>query len=592
MPTLLYCREGEVLAQIDPATFEKDIEAIRGIPGRAYDCAKKSWVLPLNSAKDILETAKKCGWNVDTYVDFLLLEKMNAGEKLRELSACKESAKIPFAPIVSVLRPFQKSGVAYALATKCCLIADDMGLGKTLQAIATVELSNSYPVVVICPATLKFNWEREFKKWLGSTRRVVVLSGRARNSADFAGADVVIANYEIVAVTEKKVVKSDITGARPRTVEYYPVAQYIAQEFLPRAVVFDESHYLKNQKSKRSQACIELASTAEYCLALTGTPVLNRPVELVAQLKAIRTFDKVFGTYSAFVARYCGAQRVSRRFYGRVRSWFDVSGSSNLEELNEKLRASCMVRRMKTEVLTELPEKQRTVIPFCLSDKHKAEYLHAEADLISYLGLMNFEDIARVASAEGLLKLEVLKQIAARGKMSAVIQWVEDFLESGEKLLLFGTHTEFIEQVHAYFGHIVCRKITGSDSQEERKISEEYFQDKSSPVKLLVCNIKAAGVGLTLTAASNVAFFELGWTPADHDQAEDRCHRIGQNNPVTAWYLVAAETIEEAIIDLIDSKRAVVDSAANGRVCSDINSPAAELLKTLLKRSKKNGLAI
>jgi hypothetical protein len=184
---------------------------------------------------------------------------------------------------------------------------------------------------------------------------------------------------------------------------------------------------------------------------------------------------------------------------------------------------------------------------------------------------------ARAERARQLVKIEALKSTAARGKLEAVARWVEDFLESGEKLVLFGWHREIVDTLAERFG---APKITGDTSTEDRQAAVDCFQGNPD-TRLLVCNVRAGGVGLTLTASSNVGFCELGWTPAEHDQAEDRCHRIGQRDSVNAWYLLAEDTIDTQIHALIEKKRAVVEAATEGvteTAGTDVLSDFKELL--------------
>jgi len=225
------------------------------------------------------------------------------------------------------------------------------------------------------------------------------------------------------------------------------------------------------------------------------------------------------------------------------------------------------VRRVKADVLPQLPAKRQVVVPVSLTNE--AEYRLAERDVVEWLrsqplDLSELESkIAATLRAERLAQLGTLQRLAARGKLAAAVAWIHDFLESGEPLVVFARHVEVHQAVLARFPDAL--HLVGSDSLQAREASIAAFQEPGGP-QLIVCATRVAGQGITLTRASNVAFLELEWTPAMHDQAEDRCHRIGQRDAVTAWYLLAAKTIDETMARLIQSKRAHVSAVTDGRM--------------------------
>lgn len=342
-----------------------------------------------------------------------------------------------------------------------------------------------------------------------------------------------------------------------------------------KVVVFDESHYLKNKKAQRTVAALNLVEEIRYRLLLTGTPIVNRPVELVSQLNIMGRL-KEFGGFWQFVQRYCGAEY--------TRFGLDVSGAQNLKELNERLRGNCLIRREKKEVMKELPDKRKVTMPIEIDNRK--EYNQAEEDLIEWVGNNALKDKAflesiahlpweererrmgewqmdaekRAERAEYLVRIEALKQLTAKGKMKQAKEWISDFIESGEKLVVFATHKAVVNEIAQEFK---CRKIMGDTPAIERQKAVEDFQNNPD-TKLIILNIKAGGVGLTLTASSNVLFLEYPWTPADLEQAIDRTHRIGQKNAVTAWFLVGQDTIDEEILDLLGIKERVVSKTTNG----------------------------
>jgi len=425
------------------------------------------------------------------------------------------------------LHPFQRAGVRYAVERRRTFIADEQGLGKTVQALAALELERAFPAAVVCPASMKLTWERESLHWLPN-RTVAVLDGRADAAWTTAAedAEIVVLNYDILSAHADRLAARGV-----------------------RALVFDESHYVKNPGARRTKAAIELVRRLPddaLRLALTGTPVLNRPEELITQLRVLGRLGE-FGS---------GA-RLSRRFR--------AAGSD--DRLHWNLRARCYVRRTKRQVLPQLPSKRHDTVPILLSNEQ--EYRLAEQDVIAWLQTLPLDlrsidaKVAAALRAEQLVRLNNLRQLAARGKLSTALAWIADFLESGEPLVAFAEHVATQRTVIERFPGAV--HIFGADSTVNRQRAVDAFQREDGP-QLIVCSMKAASQGLTLTRASNVAFLELDWTPARHDQAEDRLHRIGQDSAVTAWYLLAPNTIDETMAELLQRKRGLIDAVTDGQV--------------------------
>ncbi|HWI22312.1 MAG TPA: DEAD/DEAH box helicase [Baekduia sp.] len=419
------------------------------------------------------------------------------------------------------LQPFQWAGVRYALRARQLFIADEQGLGKTVEALATLEADDAYPAIVVCPASLKLNWERETARWLPHRDVAVVAPGMAVPPA----ADIVVINYELVSRHE---------GALKR--------------IHAKALVVDESHYCKNPRAKRTQAVRRVAQDMRPTalkLALTGTPVLNHADELISQLRVIGRLGD-FGSGARF----------SKQFEGE-----------DLEErVHWHLRRRCFVRRLKKDVLPQLPAKRQVVVPISLSNE--PEYRLAEKDVIAWLREQPLDlkelnaKIAATLRAQRLAQLGTLQRLAAAGKLHSALAWIHDFLASGEPLVVFARHVDIQNAVVERFPDAL--HLLGADNVQRREAAVNAFQQPDGP-QLIVCATRVAAQGITLTRASNVAFLELEWTPALHDQAEDRCHRIGQEDAVTAWYLLAADTIDETMAKLIQSKRATVGAVTDGR---------------------------
>ena len=456
-----------------------------------------------------------------------VLEQLRAEHRLAAGSVRRSRATAgePIEPAATALggelAPFQWAAVDYALRARRVFLADEQGLGKTVEALAALEADGAYPAIVVCPASMKLNWEREAQRWLPH-RSVAVIHGRC---AVPPRGDITIVNYEIVAAHRQAL-------ARPRA----------------RAIVVDESHYCKNPSAKRTHAVRALAASVApdgLRLALTGTPVLNHADELIAQLRVIDRLSD-FGSGARF----------SAQFRGRLSE----------ERLHWHLRRHCFVRRLKADVLPQLPAKRQVVVPMALTND--SEYRLAERDVIAWLRTQPLDlstlnaKIAATLRAQRLAQLGTLQRLAARGKLAAALAWIDDFLASGEALVVFARHIEVQHAVLQRFPDAL--HLMGEDTLAARDASIAAFQRPDGP-PLIVAATRVAAQGITLTRASNVAFLELEWTPAMHDQAEDRCHRIGQHDAVTAWYLLAASTIDETMARLIQSKRATVAAVTDGR---------------------------
>ena len=540
----------------------KLVQLMKKIGGGKWNPDTKSWIFALTSATQLIAALP------DFYISPAITESINNQRQAVAASQAAQTA-LQVTGLGGELHPFQRAGVAYALWARQCFIADEPGLGKTIQALATIHAALAYPALVVCPASLKLNWEKEALHWLPEGKTVALIQGASHQK--FIG-DLLIINYEILGIHQKAL-----------------------QAYGLKAIVLDESQAVKNYRAQRTKTAKEIAENIEIRLCLTGTPVLNRPQELISQLQVLGRLDDV-GGFNHFIHRYCNAKQTE---YG-----WDLSGAANLEELNDKLRSTCYIRRKKADVLGELPAKQRAIIPVEISNRK--EYKHAEKDLIAWLRARASEDKTflisikhlspkeqkklkqqradsteeRARRALQLVRIEALKQLTAKGKLIAVQEWIESFLETGEKLLVFAYHNEIVEKLAKHFN---APSITGDTPFNMRQTTVENFQINTE-CKLLILNLQVGGVGLTLTAASNVAFVELGWTPAVMDQATDRTHRIGQQNQVTAWYLLAANTIDEQIDALIERKRLVVNATTDGNLHTSNVSILNELIEHLLQK--------
>jgi SNF2 family DNA or RNA helicase len=277
-------------------------------------------------------------------------------------------------------------------------------------------------------------------------------------------------------------------------------------------------------------------------------------------------------SFWAYVHQYCAAKN--------TRWGWDFSGASNTEELHRLLSDTIMIRRLKKDVLKDLPPKIKTVLPLEMEDKVAREYRYAESNLIEWLQSKEGKKAAeRAQMSETLVRIEKLKQLAFQAKKKSVLAWIDEFYETGEKLVVFCTHKTTVEELKTRYKE-VCVVLDGSTSMKDRQKAVDDFQNNPE-VKIFIGNLNAAGVGITLTASSNVAFVELGWSPGLHSQASDRCHRIGsKGDSINTYYLIAEDTIEEEIAALLDKKMKVLDQVLDGKETED-ESLLCELLDRL-----------
>lgn len=521
-----YQQTGELAVKITFPFNPKDVDQVKSLPGRRFhnEGTSKYWTAPLE-----LSTAEKLrDWG------FLLDEKLEEYIQKMNTPATTvddmEGMNIP--GLRMQLFPFQQRGVSFIENRNGrALVADEMGLGKTAQALAWLQLHPELrPAIVVVPASLKLNWKKEAEMWMDCPN-VQILTGTTPTMPIIG--EILVINYDILD-------------------EWVETLQSVR----PQVLITDECHYYKNNSAQRTKAVKRLGKGIRHIIALSGTPIVNRPVEAYNALRLIDS--QLFPSFWTYAQKYCGARHNG---YG-----WDFNGATNTEELHDKLAKSVMIRRLKKDVLTDLPDKLRSFLPMELDNER--DYQRAEQDFIGFIREQKGREAALKASnAEALAAIEGLKQLAVAGKMKQAIDWIRDFIEVDGKLVVFAVHKFVIDRLIQEFGDIAV-KVDGSVGMDKRQEAVDQFQNNDK-VRLFVGNIKAAGVGLTLTASSNVAFLELPWTPGDLTQAEDRIHRIGQHYSVTIHYLLASGTIEERIARLIDRKRKVLDSVLDGQVTEE-----------------------
>lgn len=540
----------------------------RDCPACAAAVFKHWWT---NSAKVV---RKMDGALLDSGAERILQEHDQVVEASHASAA---DIEIPAPPGLNYY-PFQKAGIAYirdAPWPRRVLLSDEMGLGKTCQAIGYMNLEGIGTAVVVCPANLRINWLRELERWLVEPRNIHVVDSNDLPKPD---AEIVIINYD-------RLINPEMHEA--------------LMGWVWDLLICDESHAVKTPDAKRTVAVLGrpankkkqqealegLIHRARCFLPLTGTPLLNRPIELWTLVHALD--PETFNDRMQFGKRYCAGHKRkigwNKKTQQPLMAW-DFHGASNLEELQDKLRGRCMVRRLKADVLPELPPKRREIIVLDpkTARKELAEQLglwnkvhgHTFAKLQTELQLAAQDVDDKDAYAAVVARLDAHLEIAfeemsetrklvAVAKIPAVIDHLHTLLDVYEipKVVCWVHHHEVVDELMEHFGKLAVN-IDGRVTPKDRQIAVDVFQ-KDREILLMVGGIRAAGEGITLTAASHEVFAETDWTPARNVQAEDRCHRIGQQNSVLIQYLVFDRSLDAMIAKMQIYKQAIADRVLN-----------------------------
>lgn len=561
--------------------------------------------------------------------------------KSRAYEASRATSADIEVPTLLPLYPFQKGGVQWIENLRGqAIVADDMGNGKTAQVLGyLVRHPESLPALVICPATLRANWCKEVVKF--TRFKPLLLSSKTSlkpfqklgmmevSLSPQPGFEIVVMNYDLLGSETprawvKLLVKGDLSvvpelkaagayalkmlqkaydrSSKPEvqarlldviraielqgeranrrrfvktTINGIPIQEFIKFGF--KTLICDESHYIKDFRAQRTQAVLDLARKIGSTVCLTGTPLLNRPVELYSQISIVN--PRIFPKFADFANRYCAPKK--NRF------GIDYSGASNLDELERILRSEVMIRRTKEEVLPELPPKVRVTIPMIIEkgmDLYRRESKSSLEQLVkikqereAWKSLMDSKSDeerriflaghAEEAAAQNRLtsvairEIEKMKLLAVKAKLPQAVEFIGDAHEQEGKVVVFMVHHESIDQmVESLSGKgLKVGRIDGRVDGPAREPIKDRFQD--GDLDILVCGIRAASEGLTLTASHTVVTVEMDWNFCRHLQCEGRVHRLGQKRSPTLYYLVAMGTIEEKIAALIDSKREVVNAA-------------------------------
>ena len=549
------------------------VRSVKQIEGITWDAKSKAWRAPLTSLDTAIKWATTFRQNVPEEVT-VLADKMRTELNVLLDASRSTDAEVHIPTLNGKLLGYQRAGVAYASHARRVFIADEMGLGKTIQAMATLEslhlLSETedtapcYPAVVVCPSSLVLNWKKEYNRFF--PERIVEVVKDRKTCPMFGTYDVVVVGYRNITAWEKQLCNHN-------------------------SYVFDESHYCKSPDAQRTKSAKKMTKSnkSAVVLCLTGTPVTNRPAEYAPQLDILGQLDK-FGGLWGFYRRYCGAHK------DKWGQWH-LEGHSNLEELNEKLRSICYIRRTKDQVMSDLPPVVHAPITVEGSPAVMKEYAKAQADIVAYLierakqiakelglpiGAAPVSARLKAEANEHLVKMSVLRKIAARAKMPVVEEWIKERVDQGRKVVVAAHHRDIVDEITNRFGGLKIQGGMDVNDVEDAKHKFQTLPCDQAPV--IVLSIQAAKTGHTLTASQEVLFVELPWTPADVDQTYSRCHRLGQLGSVTSTYMMTSGTIDEDIYALIEQKRKIVNVATEGDIVFDDND-ASNIIFKLIEES-------
>lgn len=535
----------------DPAL----VTAVKKFADAGYNPQNREWYIPVQLPtlaplkKWLDENGFKEGMNYVPSPNVIAYQEPPEVITPEEVSqACKEIG------LKRVPRSYQCEGVAYMINHGNCINGDDCGLGKTGQTIIIIELMDAFPALIITPASVKYNWKKEWEKW-NPDRKIGVIERKRKFDPEVWNNDVVIINYDVLG--ERNMEK--------------PTAKF--KELLRKywaSCAMDEIHFLKNEKALRTKMAKKIAKRIQHVWGLTGTLTQNKPSDLIQPFKIIRRFEDIFGADIDFKYRYCNAKQTA---YG-----FDFSGFSNLEELHELLRMGGYIRRNKRDVLTELPPLVEQTVDVPITNAK--EYRRAESDLIAYLEKIDLEKANSAVNAPHLVMINTLKTLSIKGKLAFVQSYIKDWLEANEEesLVVFGVHREPLQELAKFFKAPVIQG--GISSEKKQQIVNEFSEKKH---RLLFANIQSAGTGTDglQENCSNLFYIELPDKSTDLEQTNSRLERMGQKNSINVTYLLSPETIDVEMRETVKDK-----SLITGVVNRGLNENELLARKFLQKYSK------
>ncbi len=440
----------------------------------------------------------------------------------------------------------QKEAIEKLAGSKRFILADDMGLGKTTSTIIAALETKAKKILIVCPASLKINWEREIANY--SDRPVFIAEGKKYSTES----DFVIVNYDIL---------KNFHDPKDKEISLLEQSNF-------DLVILDEAHMISNPQAQRTKIINSFVKKIDRVWLLTGTPMTSRPINYYNILNLIES--PVAANWMAYAIRYCQGYQFNA---GKRKVW-NVQGASNLEELRERTSKQ-ILRRLKEDVL-DLPDK--IISPIYLRLKSK-EYEDLMGEYYDWYDNKSEESSSLTVQFSKLMKV---RKVIADEKIKNTIEIAENIIDQGKKVIIFTNFTETLQQIHQHFGKTSVY-LDGSCSKIQRQNAVDQFQENEK-IKVFVGNLKAAGVGLTLTSAEVVIMNDLSFVPAEHAQAEDRAYRYGQKNNVLVYYPLFENTIEGAIYDILSRKKKIINTVMGDQITEDTGDILEEILTRISKR--------
>lgn len=512
------------------------LDQVKALEGRVYNTTEKHWNAPATPGN--IQALKDCGWEVPD------------GEEVLAPEEHYKDIELPEFDTRAILRDYQLQALQFLKwRDGRGLIGLPMGAGKTAVTCTWLKINPEIrPALIVCPSSTKLQWKREWRRWVGDDP-ISVLRGRTPYALE-AGRSYII-NWDI------------LTSPRDEHGEAVHAWKDALEAHGFKIIIGDEIQAIGNPKAKRTKAFKVLARDIPQFVGMSGTPIRSRPAQFYPILNLLN--PRVFNNQWYYMHRYCDARRTP---FG-----WTFNGASNLEELH-RVVAPVLLRREKEDILKDLPEKNKIIVPMELEDGGRAYE--------DQLQVLETQECGTALDARAAI--DQLKYSAFAVKKNAALQWIRDFIDGGEKLVVFAYHRSVVQFLRdAFPGQ--CVVVDGSTTGDARAANiEKFIQDPK--IQLFIGNIIAAGVGIDglQNVCSNAAFVEYPWAPSDVAQAEDRLHRIGQKSSVNIYYLVAPDTIEDEIIKALDAKTKVISKLIKGQEAQEQDLLGAMIEKYIGKR--------
>lgn len=548
-------KNGYINVILGKDSFKKDLETIKSIPkeDRQYLPSTKQWIITLN--KRYILYLKKHNFDIDESLFYFIAPKLN-----------KHWQNIQVPSKYHKLRDYQKECVQFLYAKNGrALLSLDIGLGKTMSTLTYLDWTDSYPVVIVCPAVVKEHWRNEYNKWINKKHKIRILFGL--DSLDYYQEryDIIILNYELLSrhIIKNKDNSESSVGPDDKFLKF-KLNNY-------KMVIFDESHRLQNEKSKLFEAAKFLCLDVPRVIALTGTPIINRPAELFNTLTIINPV--LFSNRHSFLHRYCDPKLkvIGKNPNGSLKKAWQFKGSSNEAELSYILYQEIMIRFLKTDVKNSLPNKIPIVYPVKLSNI--IEYKNIENEISNQILAGNKSKV--------LTKFEELKQKAFELKTPQMFDFIDDLLLKTNKVIIFAWNKMALDVLEQKYKN-KCVRVSGSTTSSKKYVNVDIFV-KDEKIKLFLGNYRSAGEGIDKlqNVCHTCVFVQLPWHDAMINQCTGRVWREGQNHGVTEYFFIAEETIEEEIMKIIDAKKHFASSVVDG-----VKPKEEDLLTSLLMKWK------